>query len=81
MVGNSMHCPKCMKVSNVLAFRPLRIAENFQDEQNPIIKCPLCGWVFSPRMSLEELTSIVEQWKAAFASGDENADNIMRAVA
>jgi len=45
-----MRCPKCERLENVLSFKALSIVERYAKECNPIVKCPNCGWLFSPAM-------------------------------
>lgn len=46
--GRRMHCPRCKKLHDILAYVPLIQVEEFEDETNPIYKCPTCRWIFSP---------------------------------
>lgn len=46
--GSHMRCPKCEQVENLLSYRPLRQVEKYAQQTNPIVKCPHCGWLFSP---------------------------------
>ncbi len=53
--GSKMVCPRCKEEHNILAYVPLMQIEEFEDETNPIYKCPLCRWMFSPTIHVEEL--------------------------
>jgi hypothetical protein len=39
------------------------VVEEFADETNPIYKCPLCRWVFSPALTLDEFRAMVEAFQ------------------
>ncbi len=43
-----MHCPRCKKPRDILAWIPLMQIEEFAHETCPIYKCPDCRWVFAP---------------------------------
>lgn len=43
-----MTCPRCKKDHDVLAYTPLMLIEEFEQETHPIYKCPSCRWVFAP---------------------------------
>lgn len=83
VVGSRMHCPRCEKLQSVLAYRPLRMTDKFVSELSPILKCPSCGWLFSPGFSEEELHSIVEQWMAEMTPSEAPAKvrELVKAVA
>jgi len=53
--GRYMTCPRCRQKQDILVFVPMAIIEEFKDELNPIYKCPICRWVFSPALTIEEL--------------------------
>lgn len=53
--GRFMTCPRCRTKQDVLAFIPMETIEEFRSELNPIYKCRLCHWIFSPALSIEEL--------------------------
>lgn len=46
--GRQMHCPRCKKPRDILAWIPLMQIEEFAHETCPIYKCPDCRWVFAP---------------------------------
>jgi hypothetical protein len=48
IMGSQMRCPKCERFHNVLSFLPLRQIEKYEAQTNPIVRCPACGWLFSP---------------------------------
>jgi hypothetical protein len=48
IVGGKMHCPRCKKLQPVLSFMRMEESPEFEDETNPIYKCSLCKWIFSP---------------------------------
>lgn len=54
--GTKMRCPRCKAQHNILAYVPLMEIEEFQEETNPIYKCPSCRWMFSPAFHLSELS-------------------------
>ncbi len=47
-----MTCPRCKKGYDILAYVPLRMIEEFEEETTPIYKCPGCRWIFAPADSL-----------------------------
>jgi hypothetical protein len=47
-----MTCPRCKKDSDLLAFVPLRMIEEFSEETTPVYKCPSCRWIFAPADNL-----------------------------
>jgi hypothetical protein len=47
-----MTCPRCKKASDLLAFVPLRMIEEFSEETTPVYKCPSCRWIFAPADNL-----------------------------
>lgn len=53
--GRFMTCPRCRKKQDILAFIPMETIEEFRHELNPIYKCKICRWVFSPALTIEEL--------------------------
>lgn len=53
--GRYMTCPRCRAKQDILAFIPMATIEEFQDELNPIYKCKLCRWIFSPSLTIKEL--------------------------
>lgn len=53
--GTKMRCPRCKTQHNILAYVPLMEIEEFQEETNPIYKCPSCRWMFSPAPHYMEL--------------------------
>lgn len=55
VIGSAMRCPKCERVENILAYRPMRTPEKYSEELNTIVKCPNCGWLFSPGVSIDML--------------------------
>lgn len=50
-----MRCPRCREVQDVLSFIPMGVIEAFSTETNPIYKCRLCHWAFSPREAPSEV--------------------------
>lgn len=54
IVGAQMRCPRDRQLRNILAYRPLEDKAEFAEETNPIVKCPDCGWIFSPGGSERE---------------------------
>jgi hypothetical protein len=76
VVGTRMHCPRCMRLQNVIAYRPLQTADNFVAEQANILKCPTCGWLFAPRISLDELQTIVDNWMQEFADDPDRRSKV-----
>ena len=52
--GRYMTCPRCREKLDILRFLPMGQIEEFLAETNPIYKCPLCRWVFSPACDVEE---------------------------
>lgn len=53
--GRYMRCPRCKAKHDVLRFIPMGVIEEYEDETNPIYKCPSCRWVFSPALTEDEL--------------------------
>ncbi len=53
--GHKMRCPRCKELQDILAFRPLIQIQEFISETNPIYKCAICNWMFSPGPDLSEL--------------------------
>jgi hypothetical protein len=47
-----MTCPRCKEPRNILEYKPLDRPEEFEQELNPIYKCPRdrggCSFLFSP---------------------------------
>ena len=43
-----MTCPRCKKGSDILAYVPLRMIEEYSEETTPVYKCPQCRWIFAP---------------------------------
>jgi uncharacterized Zn finger protein len=62
--GRYMTCPRCREKQDILRFIPMGIIEEFQDETNPIYKCPECRWVFSPALTLSEFRALVETFES-----------------
>jgi uncharacterized protein with PIN domain len=58
--GRFMRCPRCKRKHDVLRFVPMGVIEEYVDETNPIYKCPSCRWVFSPALTLSELSQLLE---------------------
>lgn len=56
--GRFMTCPRCRAQNDVLRYVPMGIVEEFKRECNPIYKCPVCRWVFSPALTIEELKAM-----------------------
>jgi hypothetical protein len=50
-----MRCPRCKELQDILAFIPLDQIVEFCDETNPIYKCQLCSWIFSPAPRSREI--------------------------
>lgn len=48
IVGSKMHCPRCKKLQPVLSFMRMEESPEFESETNPVYKCSLCKWIFSP---------------------------------
>jgi len=48
MVGGKMHCPRCKKLQPLETFMRMIESPEFELETNPIYKCQLCKWIFSP---------------------------------
>lgn len=59
--GTKMICPRCKVEHNILAYVPLMEIEEFQEETNPIYKCPTCRWMFSPAPHAIELFVSMKQ--------------------
>lgn len=62
--GRHMTCPRCREKQDILRFIPMGMIEEFQDETNPIYKCPLCRWVFSPALTLDEFRAMIETFQS-----------------
>ncbi len=74
IVGSKMHCPRCKKLQPVLSFMRMEESPEFESETNPIYKCSLCKWIFSPgdptlpyaySQLLEELTKLRRELELA----------------
>lgn len=61
--GRYMRCPRCREKQDILRYIPMGVVEEFADETNPIYKCPLCRWVFSPALTLDEFRAMVEAFQ------------------
>jgi hypothetical protein len=71
-----MCCPKCEQWHNVLSFRPLRTIEKYAHAVNQIVKCPNCGWLFSPAsVTLEALHEAFGDVLRAYGHEDEEPGN------
>ena len=57
--GRYMHCPRCREKQDVLRYIPMGIIEEYADETNPIYKCPICRWVFSPALKISEMLAML----------------------
>jgi len=59
--GRYMRCPRCRDLHDILRYVPMGQVEEFRAETNPIYKCPNCRWIFSPRMTLEEMREFFDE--------------------
>lgn len=50
-----MTCPRCKKDYDILRYVPLMQIQEFAGETNPIYKCPVCRWIFSPSPHIVEV--------------------------
>lgn len=71
-----MCCPKCERLENVLAFRPLRQVEKFEHETNAIVKCPNCGWLFSPGVDVDILRRGFDALLEEYGYGERGDGNL-----
>jgi hypothetical protein len=61
IVGAQMRCPRDRQLRNILLYRPLEDKPEFTEETNAIVKCPDCGWIFSPAgISRTDLMDIMQ---------------------
>lgn len=67
--GRHMTCPRCRETQDILAFIPMAIIEEFRSELNPIYKCKLCHWIFSPALTIEELKLMFGIFESEESSG------------
>lgn len=54
LVGNRIRCPKDRRLRPIPAYKTFEIAEDFESELNPVLKCP-CGHIFSPGVDVETI--------------------------
>lgn len=54
-----MRCPRCREQQDVLAFVPMGMIEEYAEETNPIYKCRMCRWVFSPALRISEMLAML----------------------
>lgn len=45
--GRLLKCPRCRKDFDILQFNRLMEIPQFQEQTNPVYKCPGCRWIFS----------------------------------
>ena len=43
-----MTCPRCKKLQPLETFMRMLESPEFESETNPIYKCSICKWIFSP---------------------------------
>ena len=45
--GRLLTCPRCKKDFDLLQYNRLMESPEFQEQTNPVYKCPGCRWIFS----------------------------------
>lgn len=58
--GGKLRCPRCKRYQDPLRFERFDQIEEYEDETNPIVKCPVCRWIFSPGPSNAELAAMLQ---------------------
>jgi hypothetical protein len=71
--GRWMTCPRCRRSHDVLGYIPLSIIDEYRAETNPIYRCPSCRWIFSPALSMEELSLLIDPWE--FKRREDQSDD------
>ena len=73
-IGGKMTCPRCKKLQPLETFMRMLEIEEFESETNPIYKCSICKWIFSPgdpklpfvmAELLEEMTALKKELQEA----------------
>lgn len=56
-----MRCPRDRQLRNILAYRTFEQKEEFDGETNPVVRCPDCGWIFSPGGEYREMLEVFQR--------------------
>jgi len=48
VIGGKLTCPRCKKLQPLESYMRMLESPEFESETNPIYKCSLCKWIFSP---------------------------------